>query len=136
MIADREQARDEMLALVQGVATANSLTAIYDDSRTPPPATSAWVRATVQHNTGSRRSLGPRGRHTQSGIVFVQIFSPAGDGLESNDEHTKAMEAAFRGAATPGGVVFHDVYTREIGLSGPWFQSNMTAHFEYDLVGG
>ena len=136
MIADREQARDEMLALVQGVATTKSLTAIYDDTRTPTPDTAAWIRAMVRHNIGSRSSLGPQGRHTQSGIIFVQIFSAVGDGLENNDEYAAALEAAFRGQSTPGGVVFRDVYTREIGESGPWFQSNMTAQFEYDLVGG
>jgi hypothetical protein len=136
MIVDREQARDEMLALVQAVATTKTLTAIYDDTKTATPDTAAWIRASVRHNIGTRRCLGRTGRHTQRGIVFIQIFSKTGDGVDDSDEYVKALGGAFRGKYTPGGVVFHDVYTREVGESGPWFQSNMTAEFEYDIVGG
>ena len=138
MIADREQARDEMLSLVAtAVAAQEDVTVIYDDtSPQPPDGTSAWIRATIRHNTGTRRCLGPHGRHTQGGILFVQIFTKPGDGQEDADELVTAMEAPFRGHSTAGGVVFKDVYTREIGQSGLWFQNNMTVEFEYDLVGG
>ncbi|RPJ39856.1 MAG: hypothetical protein EHM35_01225 [Planctomycetaceae bacterium] len=136
MIADREQARDEMLALVAAVVATQTITAVYDDTGTQPPdSTAAWIRAMVKHNTGTRRSLGPNGRHTQSGIIFVQIFTKTGDGQTDADPLVKSLEAPFRGHATTGGVVFKDVYTREIGQSGPWFQNNMIVEFEYDLTG-
>jgi hypothetical protein len=138
MISDRAQARDEILALVHTVADAQTpdVLVVYDDVQEDKPSgTASWLRAVVRHNAGTRCTLGPGGRHTQSGILFVQIFTPAGEGLAANDTLATALEAVFRGQSTDGGVVFRDVVTREIGQDGPWFQSNLYVDFEYDLVG-
>jgi len=137
-MSDRTQARDEILALVDAVADAQTpdVLVVYDDVQEVKPAsTVSWFRAVVRHNAGTRCTLGPGGRHTQRGILFVQIFTTAGEGLAANDTFATALEAAFRGHSTDGGVVFRDVVTREIGQDGPWFQSNMNVEFEYDLVG-
>ena len=137
MVSSRTQARDDILALLKAAAVYQStaLTIIYDDSKVDRPNTGTWLRANVKHGRGSRAAIGPGAIHTQEGILFVQIFTEAGNGLAHNDAIAKLIEDAFRGKYSEHGVVFRDVVTKEIGQDGIWFQSNVEVDFEYDLVG-
>lgn len=103
-----------------------------------PAGTATWARLTIIHNLGQQVTLGAVGnrRFRRFGIVTVQIFTPAGDGLTRADAMVKIAMDALEGATTDGGdtVDFRRARFNEVGEDGPWHQTNVTAEFEYDAV--
>lgn len=138
MIASRTDARDKILTPLKAVVDANSLTAIYDDTKedVPKDGSVTWVRISVRHRDGSRSSLANsegKGKHTQSGFVFVEIFTPREDGLVDSDVISAAFAESFRGSTT-GDIWYPSVAAREIGEDGNWFRVDVIAEFQYDLI--
>jgi hypothetical protein len=138
MIASRTDARDRMLSPLKTVADAQSLYAIWDDSaKAVPKDTSVkWVRVSVKHRAGDRTSLGRadgKGKHTLSGFVFVEIFTPRDDGLVSSDVLSAAFADTFRNPAD-GDIWYRSVAELEMGESDGWFKTDVVAEFEYDLI--
>lgn len=156
-IATVRQARDEIMARLKAALDASSFTGIkviYDDvqadvplddpTNVPPPpdapANQPWLRAGVRHSDGRNASLGSingKKRHEMSGLVFVQVFTPAGDGLKKSYDIVQVVLDAFRsGGATSGGIQFLRARFREIGKSGTWHQTNCLVDFQYDQIVG
>ncbi len=139
MIADRTDARDRILTPLKVVADAQSgLVAIYDDSPKAIPTDGAikWARISVKHRRGGRASLGRadgKGKHTQAGFVFVEIYTPREDGLVDSDVIAAAFAASFR-SPTDGDIWYKDVAAIEVGEDGNWFRADVIAEFEYDLI--
>jgi hypothetical protein len=138
MIASRTDARDRILTPLKAVADAQSLYAIYDDTgkKVPESANTKWVRIMVKHGNGTRTSLGRedgKSKHTQSGFVFVEIYTPREDGLQNSDTLSAAFADSFRNP-TDGDVWYRDVSETEIGEDGNWFRSDVVAEFQYDLI--
>lgn len=138
MIADRTDARDRILTPLKAVVDAQSLYAIYDDSpkAVPTSGSQKWVRIMVKHRAGSRASLGRadgKGKHTQAGFVFVEIYTPREDGLTDSDILSAAFADSFRNG-TDGDIWYRDVAETEIGEDGNWFRVDVIAEFEYDLI--
>ena len=138
MIASRTDARDRILTPLKAVADAASLYAIYDDTdkTVPKDASLKWVRISVKHANGTRTSLGradKKSKHTQSGFIFVEIFTPRDDGLQDSDVLSAAFADVFRNG-TDGDIWFKDVSEVEMGEDGSWFRSDVIADFEYDLI--
>ena len=150
-------ARDEILARLKAAIDASSFASIrviWDDaagepdlgdpSNTPPPpdapAGVPWLRAGIRHADGRNASLGSingKKRHEMSGLVFVQVFTPAGDGLKKSYDIVQVVLDAFRsGGATASGVQFQRARFREIGKSGAWHQTNCLVDFLYDQIVG
>jgi hypothetical protein len=95
-----------------------------------------WARIVVKHTLGSQRSLGekPNRRFQRDGIVLVQVFVPAAKrGLVTGDRLGNVALDAFEGEES-GDVWFRDAVLAEIGVDGNWYQFNVTATFEYDVV--
>lgn len=138
MIASRTEARDEILTPLKAVADGLSLTQIYDDTKTavPTDGTVEWVRIQVKHRRGTRTSLGRKGgtsKHTQSGFVFVEIYTPREDGLARNDVVSAAFAESFNTSVT-GDIWYQDVSPVEVGEEGNWFRTDVIAEFQYDLI--
>lgn len=138
MIASRTDARDRILTPLKAVVDAQSLYAIYDDtsSEVPKDGTVTWVRISVKHANGSRSSLGRqdnKSKHTQSGFVFVEIYTSREDGLVDSDVLSAAFAESFR-SPTDGDIWFRDVSEVEMGEDGNWFRTDVIAEFEYDLI--
>ena len=138
MIASRTDARDRILTPLKVVVDAQSLYAIYDDSpkAVPTNGSQKWVRISVKHRSGSRSSLGRadgKGKHTQSGFVFVEIFTPREGGLVDSDVLSAAFADSFRSSAD-GDIWYLDVSEMEMGEDGNWFRTDVIAEFEYDLI--
>jgi hypothetical protein len=138
MVADRGQARDAILALLKAALVAETtLTICYDDTDTQPPAavTSSWMRVQLKHASGVRATLGATAKHTQTGVLFVELYTPAGDGRRTADRIAGLVADAYTGKTTDqGGISFHDVQAKEIGVDGGWTHTNIDVQFEYDLV--
>jgi len=127
-----------MLTPLKAVVATHSLTAIYDDTgKTVPKAgTTKWVRISVRHRNGSRTSLGRadgKGKHTQAGFVFVEIYTPREGGLVDSDILSAAFAEDFR-SAPDGDIWYRDVSEVEVGENGNWFRTDVIAEFEYDLI--
>lgn len=138
MIASRTDARDRMLTPLKAVVVAQSLYAIYDDTgkTVPKNVTTKWARISVRHRNGTRASLGRadgKGKHTQSGLIFVEIFTPREDGLVNSDVISAAFAEDFRNSAD-GDIWYADVSEVEVGEDGNWFRTDVIAEFEYDLI--
>jgi hypothetical protein len=126
-----------MLTPLKAIADAQSLYAIYDDSPKAVPIDGSikWVRISVKHRAGERTSLGradKKGKHTQSGFVFVEIFTPRQDGLVVSDTLSALFAESFR--TTGGDIWYRDVAGIEVGEDGNWYKVDVIAEFEYDLI--
>lgn len=140
------QARDEILTLFKTAwdagAESAGKTVIYPDAKNTVPETNdgngdpdVWARVSVVHTTGEQATLSNhlgQQRFQRNGIFTAQVFSPIGTGLSIGDNLYKIVVDAFEGKASPGGVWFTNVSVNEIGPEGSWFQTNITADFEYD----
>lgn len=138
MIASRTDARDRILAPLKTVVEAQSLYAIWDDTvmQVPDDGDLTWVRISVKHRNGSRASLGRKdktGKHTQAGIVFVELYTPRENGLVDSDVLAAAFAESFR-SPTDGDIWYRDVSEVEVGEDGNWFRVDVIAEFEYDLI--
>ena len=127
-----------MLTPLKAVVDAQSLYAIYDDTdkETPTDASIKWVRISVRHLGGRRTSLGRqdgKSKQTQSGFVFVEIYTPRDDGLVNSDILSAAFAGVFRNG-TDGDIWYRDVSEVEMGADGSWSRSDVIAEFQYDLI--
>lgn len=135
------QARDEILTKFQAAwladAASQNLLVVYDDVKKDIDTATSWARVTIRHNTGFQATLSDANnamRYRNLGLLFVQIFTPLGDGQKLSDQLAGIVKAAFQRGQTPGGCWFRNVRVNEIGPSGAWYQLNVVAEFEYDEV--
>lgn len=131
-----EQARDVILAVFKAAWDGTGFPATYTDVQGSPPTTeTTWARVTLRHTTGAQTSLtGGLGlkRYTNKGFVWVQIFSPIGDGSVAGYAASQVVVNAFRDADTA--VLFRNVHMSEVGNDGAFERFDVKAQFEYDEV--
>lgn len=103
----------------------------------PKNPTAAWMRARVEHLTGTQATLqnavGSR-RFRRFGRLVAQVMAPLGTSMQEPDRLGKAILDAVEGVETVGGIYFFNVTMNEIGSDGHWFQTNIFADFRYDEV--
>lgn len=134
------EARDEVLNhfLTQWSLLASPPIVLYDDKERDVPDNDDFVRISMEHNVRERQTLGgePNNRRFRSfGIITVQVFSISGDGLTTSDSLVQSVLDIFEGDKTgEDRVTFRNVSHNEVGQSGPWFQVNVTAEFDYDII--
>lgn len=139
------EARDAINALFNAawIAQASPPPLLYDDVEPPddgpkvPDGRTPFARIIVRHNIASQATLGEEGnrRFRRFGIVTVQIFSISGKGLTTNDQFVTIAVDAFEGKSTGADEVeFKNVTPKEIGRDGNYFQTNVIAEFEYDVI--
>lgn len=137
MIVNRTDARDRILSPLKDVVTANSLYAIYDDTKKAVPNdATTWVRISVRHRRGSRASLGNKAgsrKNNQSGFVFIEIYTPRENGLVNSDIISAAFAENIR-SGQDGDIWYSDVSEIEVGEDGNWFRVDVIAEFNYDLI--
>ena len=103
----------------------------------PPTTQLSWARVTLAHNGGQQSSLsGALGtqRYDRLGLLLVQIFVPAGEGLSEAHTLAKIVADAYEGASTSNGVWFRNVQVNEVGPDGDWYQVNVIIDFVYDEI--
>lgn len=130
------EARDEVLAVLADAWDGTGFTLAWDDLPFDKPSAAPWARATLRHTVSAQATLsGETGnrRFRRVGMLFVQIFTPCGEGLSRGYSLAKVVTDAYEGERTAG-VWFRNVTVKEIGPSDDWFQTNVTVEFEYDEV--
>lgn len=132
------QARDDIFGQVYGAWTPTGWTMFFPDKEeSEKPTTEPWARVSLRHSTGSQATLANHDsvrRYRRTGNVFVQVFTPTGEGLSRNYDLCKIVADALEGQSTPRGVWFRNVRLNEIGPTDAWFQVNVEAEFEYDEI--
>lgn len=130
-------AKDAILGVFKSVwDTFSGAVALYPDMPGDPPAGDVlWARATVQHITGAQTSLasdvGTR-RFTAKGLLWVQVFAPAGDGSTGASTAAQAIVNAYRTARLA--VLFRNVTLVDMGGDGAFTRVDVKANFEYDDI--
>lgn len=102
---------------------------------TLPDGDVTWARVTIEHTAGFQRTISqPTQLYSQLGVCIVQVFVPYGGGLASaaQSDPVHLIQGALRGVQLPGGVFFMKVKPQEVGIDGPWFQTNVSGVFQYD----
>lgn len=140
-IASITDARDEIVShftTLWNAQTPPIPLLLYDDKHTDLPNDASYARITVRHSEMDQRSVGGNvgnRRFRRFGVVTVQIFTIAGDGLQESDRLATIAHNAFEGQKTgEDRVFFRNVRINEIGQEGPWFQSNVIVDFDWDTV--
>lgn len=90
----------------------------------------------LSSNSRVQSLIGAEGvrRYRRVGVVVVELYTPAGNGLVSAGAVVKVVLDGLEGQTTANGVYFRDADVREEGVSGPWFLTVVTVNFEYDEV--
>lgn len=131
------EARDVIFGIFKAVWDDTGYAAHYSDKTGEIGTSEApWARATLQHTTGVQSSLtGASGtkRFTETGLVFVQVFAPVGDGSTRCYELAQLVRNAYRDARHPE-VWFRNVHLEEVGTRGAFDQINVISTFSYDEV--
>ena len=126
-------------------ASTTGKTLVYDNTTANIPTDevgstgepNTWGAVRVVSNTSRVQSLvGAEGvrRYRRTGVVVVELYTPAGNGLVFADSVVKVVLDGLEGQTTANGVYFRDADVRDEGVSGPWFLTVVTVNFEYDEV--
>ena len=137
MAENSEEARDAIgtfILPVWNTATSSAPLAFDNIPFTRPESPALWGRLHILHFQGSRASLGPNARFRHPGRVFVQVFGPAGAGMNSLNQVSTALMEAFEDAGGVGNIWFRDAAAREVGTDGDYYQVNVEVDFTYDRV--
>jgi hypothetical protein len=133
-----EQARDEILEIFRGAWPEDINNVVWDDVVSEAPATAlSWARVALRHTLGEQGSLADdtgKKRWDRFGILFIQIFTPVGEGLDSAYPLAKILADAYEGVSTPGNAWFRNATIKEIGNDGEWYQFNYSVEFQYEEV--
>lgn len=134
----REQARDDVMKLINDALTGETLTIHWPgNSYEKPTADQTWVRISMQHVDGGQRALGKingQRRYRHMGLLFIEVYAPLGDGLSHEDGVAMLLLDALKAARTPNGVILRNATGRESGPDGGWHKTVVQADFEYDEV--
>lgn len=96
-----------------------------------------WGAVRLENSISTAQSLRGEGglrRFRRVGLLFVELYIPAGNGLSLADQMVKVVLDSIEGQTTANGVYFRNTQVREEGVSGPWFLTVITVEFEYDEV--
>jgi len=93
----------------------------------------AWARITAQNAGSVQKTIGAVGsrRWRVSGIVFVQIFAPLGNGANEGLAIADDVVTALRGITTSG-VRLKASTVEAVGRDTAFYQVNVNTPFEYD----
>lgn len=148
-LASPQAARDEIFALLKAAwdLSAETLTVMrgyngtdFDrpQARGTGSEATPWMFAVIQHLPAetANANLGPAGsrRFNYGGVLIVQHFGPATDGLQKCHKLARVTKEATEGAKTAGGVFFRRVSVQEQPRDGDWGRVDVVAPFEYDTV--
>ncbi len=133
----RDEVNDAMKAAVDAYNLANSgdIEVFYEDvDKAEKDAKGAHIRLFVKLTLGDVQTLARVGNRlfTRAGIVIAQVMTPFGDGFTLDDALATVARNAFEGVSTPNGVWFRKVSVKNVGKTGGYYQTNVTANFEFN----
>ena len=99
-----------------------------------PQPGNEWVRLTVLDGDSTLVGLGLNARlYTHPGVILVGIFVPKGNGERRSAVLVDSVSEIWRGVEFDGILCRAPAVTR-VGLTGEWFQTNVSVPFQRDGV--
>lgn len=126
-----EEARDEILTVFHNAWGARK--AVYTDIPSEIPTSGVWARPTLRHDSGGQGSLaGDQGKiqYDNGGVLFIQIFTPIGQGSNETYTLSQMLVSAYRAYKHPN-LWFRNIRMQEVPSNGSFQQHNVMADFEY-----
>lgn len=134
------EARDALSGLVTSTwqDVAEDAPLLYGDVEGDPPGEpTLWGRLEIQFDLGSRITIGNdpgAAVYRRGGQLFVQVFTPHGDGPAESDRVVEALVRALEHPGQVGGVRLRNVSPQPGASDGAWFQVNVFAEFQFDRI--
>lgn len=104
---------------------------------TPPEAGDGvkWVRLSVRFTDGAQGSLGRANnrRFDKVGLLFIQVFTPAGRATNDNDDLAEDSLNLFEGE-TLGDLWFNNGSIKTIGSDDEWYQQNVVLELSFSAI--
>lgn len=129
------EATDAILGIFKTAWDTTGEVAIYENrKKDKPPTDDPYCRVFIRHTAGNQGTLSSATGsvlYNREGQVIMQVFVPIGKGLQKAYELCRVLSDAYEGSSS-GGVWFRNVQLREVGNEGNWFQTTVTAEFQYD----
>lgn len=97
------------------------------------PNDALWVRFNVRSGQTAQVSIGEQKRFRTAGVVIAQVFVPAHDGTGTAMLLADLVDTYFR-AVTASGVTYLTPSVEHVGLSGAYWQTNITIPFRADAL--
>lgn len=118
---------------------ANTTRTAYENTSFTPVGDNPWVRLVIREGAASQISLGsPKSLDRHTGIVYVQVFTPKGQGEDRGRWLAEKACAVFRKVdvnASPGKLTFRVPYIYSVDATGDdWWQVNVVCPFTFDEV--
>lgn len=111
-------------------------TTSYDNKPFTPTIGIAWVRLAIRDGDARQASIGPSSIDRHSGVVFVQIFAPLGQGEDRARWLADRAATVFRKVELAAGsslVTFRVPSIAAIEPGGDdWWQVNVVCPYFYD----
>lgn len=100
-----------------------------------PSTHDGWCAITIRGGEGQQASLeGPgRRRWRYPGVIFVQVFTPTGAGLNTALGIADDVAAALRGVSVSG-VVLRAASVQPLGRDAGWEQVNVSCPYRFDMT--
>lgn len=124
------QARDAMFSIFNEVWQPRH--AVWTDLPSDIPESGVWARVTLRHENGEQASLtGGIGTilYDNTGTLFIQVFTPIGQGSTENYDLCDMLVSAYRKANKE--TWFRNVRMQEVGSTGNFQQHNVLIDFTY-----
>jgi hypothetical protein len=140
MVGTLAEARDAIAALITTTWTAEASGAplLYDnlDAQEPPAGTALWGRLSIQFDEATRASLGndAGALFRRRGRFYVQIFIPHGKDVSPALSLADVLVRAIEKPGHLENVWLRDVGAERVGSDGAYWQMNVRAEFQYDVV--
>jgi hypothetical protein len=96
-----------------------------------PIKDAAWVRLNILTGDQRQVSMGIRRRFRRTGLVLVQIFTPAGSGDGLAKELGDSVANIFQGR-TVSGIIFRGTRVDRVGVDGAWAVWRCTTPYQAD----
>lgn len=91
-----------------------------------------WARVTIRPNVRAQKTMaGPGNRlYTRNGILFVEIFTPTGDGMQLGNQLCELVQNAFEGIYDSNSVWYPQTRINVNGIEGLWSRMTITVEWE------
>ncbi|HEX2554238.1 MAG TPA: phage tail terminator-like protein [Microvirga sp.] len=105
----------------------------YEGHSFDPPKNAAWCRLTIRNGEARRVSTGSPGSnlHRHVGVIFVEIYTPGGQGTQAARVLADHALAVFQGAQFAN-ITCDTPYVSNTGQESPWLVMTIIVPFHRD----
>lgn len=98
-----------------------------------PKSGSSWGRLEVKFGTSIQAGHGDsQKRWNRTGFVFMNLYTPPGDGNVIKDDLLKVVMDTFEGTSTTNGVLFHEIVVGNKGITSNMRWTRVSIAFDFD----